>query len=367
MPNMKPDILSVVNKLTGAETEYGKAIRCPFHDERTPSLHIYDDGHWYCFGCNKFGDVYDFAGYFRYKDAWNAKDPNMFIDVVRFLENAECKTVKYDKYIEKDTGTELDRESAAVLRWICFTYHQALFSKKDPDAVSAKEYLNKRGYSDEIIKSLKIGYSGKNLLRKKSYSLSKDQRTDFFDKMRKLGLMKDDHEYYYNRIMFPNVTKEGEVINLTGRAVVNSKRRYLNIPKLKKDLYLIGMINPAYPVYLTESVTDTVTMWQLGFQTVATNGTALSKRMIASLDPFEDIRIVPQNDLPSINAAEKWCRLVPRCKIVLPNYVRDTQKDINDILKQEGGARALAKINRAAGKPMSFDEYAEIAVENLKK
>ncbi len=30
-------------------------IRCPAHDERVPSLHIYDD-HFYCFSCNRNGD-----------------------------------------------------------------------------------------------------------------------------------------------------------------------------------------------------------------------------------------------------------------------------------------------------------------------
>jgi DNA polymerase I-like protein with 3'-5' exonuclease and polymerase domains len=33
-------------------------ICCPFHDERTPSCHIYDD-HFYCFGCNARGDAVD--------------------------------------------------------------------------------------------------------------------------------------------------------------------------------------------------------------------------------------------------------------------------------------------------------------------
>lgn len=25
---------------------------CPFHEDRNPSLFVYPDGHWYCFGCN---------------------------------------------------------------------------------------------------------------------------------------------------------------------------------------------------------------------------------------------------------------------------------------------------------------------------
>lgn len=33
---------------------------CPFHDEATPSMRIYDD-HFYCFGCGKGGDVIKFT------------------------------------------------------------------------------------------------------------------------------------------------------------------------------------------------------------------------------------------------------------------------------------------------------------------
>ena len=33
-----------------------------FHDDHTPSLQLYDDGTWYCFGaCQEGGSIYDFA------------------------------------------------------------------------------------------------------------------------------------------------------------------------------------------------------------------------------------------------------------------------------------------------------------------
>ncbi len=36
----------------------GRALkgRCPFHEDRTPSFHVYDD-HYHCFGCGAHGDV----------------------------------------------------------------------------------------------------------------------------------------------------------------------------------------------------------------------------------------------------------------------------------------------------------------------
>ena len=34
--------------------------RCPFHDDRHPSMKLYDD-HYYCFGCQENGDVITFT------------------------------------------------------------------------------------------------------------------------------------------------------------------------------------------------------------------------------------------------------------------------------------------------------------------
>src|SRR3990167_9271773 len=33
--------------------------KCPFHSEKTASLKVYKD-HWYCFGCNEYGDTISF-------------------------------------------------------------------------------------------------------------------------------------------------------------------------------------------------------------------------------------------------------------------------------------------------------------------
>jgi CHC2 zinc finger/RepB DNA-primase from phage plasmid len=54
-----------VSVLTGQQVGRSRKITCPFHEDRTPSLHVYhrpEEG-WYCFGCNRHGHtVYDFAG-----------------------------------------------------------------------------------------------------------------------------------------------------------------------------------------------------------------------------------------------------------------------------------------------------------------
>ena len=53
---------------------------CPFHEEKTPSFHVYKDNHWYCFGCGKHGqNAIDFVV---------EKQKLTFTEAVRFLGGA---------------------------------------------------------------------------------------------------------------------------------------------------------------------------------------------------------------------------------------------------------------------------------------
>lgn len=52
-----------VTERYGSLIHRGNMICCPFHDDRTPSMKLYDD-HFYCFGCQKSGDVIDLAAQF---------------------------------------------------------------------------------------------------------------------------------------------------------------------------------------------------------------------------------------------------------------------------------------------------------------
>jgi CHC2 zinc finger len=51
-----------VRALAGVSPDRAGKIHCPFHEDRTPSLQLYEDGTWYCYGpCNAGGSIFDFA------------------------------------------------------------------------------------------------------------------------------------------------------------------------------------------------------------------------------------------------------------------------------------------------------------------
>ena len=53
-----------VTALTGQAVGRSRKVSCPFHEDRTPSFHVYEraDQGWYCFGCRRHGQTaYDLA------------------------------------------------------------------------------------------------------------------------------------------------------------------------------------------------------------------------------------------------------------------------------------------------------------------
>jgi len=50
-------------RLTGLRVGRSGKLRCLFHDDRSPSLHVYQEPErgWYCFGCGRGGSIYDLA------------------------------------------------------------------------------------------------------------------------------------------------------------------------------------------------------------------------------------------------------------------------------------------------------------------
>ncbi len=49
-----------VARFYGLQMNHSNMACCPFHDDKTPSLKIYDN-HYYCFGCGATGDCTDFT------------------------------------------------------------------------------------------------------------------------------------------------------------------------------------------------------------------------------------------------------------------------------------------------------------------
>jgi hypothetical protein len=73
-----------VQMLSGRAPASARKVACPFHDDRDPSLHMYDGGSFYCFGCRRGGTIYDFAAHL-----WFSGEPASALRGRRFIEVRE--------------------------------------------------------------------------------------------------------------------------------------------------------------------------------------------------------------------------------------------------------------------------------------
>src|SRR5258708_30158023 len=99
----KIDVVDEVG-LVVALRKSGKSLQghCPFHNERTPSFHVFPESQtWRCFGCQEGGDVFTFVGKQQVVD---------FPEALRYLaEKAGVSLVTYSS-----PNPERERETNAL-------------------------------------------------------------------------------------------------------------------------------------------------------------------------------------------------------------------------------------------------------------
>ncbi|MEO6181793.1 MAG: CHC2 zinc finger domain-containing protein, partial [Verrucomicrobiota bacterium] len=122
---------------------------CPFHKEKSPSFNV--NAHkqiFHCFGCHKGGDVFTFV-----KEYENIG----FADAVRRL--AERAHIVLE--VENNPGEQQARHIKDSLLQIHEQITQRWQAALANDAAGqiARDYLAKRGVSEEAIKLFRLGYA----------------------------------------------------------------------------------------------------------------------------------------------------------------------------------------------------------------
>ena len=175
---------------------------CPFHNEKTPSFRVNDDKRfYYCFGCGKGGDIFNFLQDYKnisFVEALKevAEENGLSIQTFDFNQNTEAK------------------EAKSLLGEVKNIFHNQL--KSTTGAQAFKYLTEKRKLSKEVIAAFEIGFSPKEGDFLLSYL------PDKIEALVKLGLVgKRDGGDFYNpfadRIMFPIHDIKGEVVGFGGR------------------------------------------------------------------------------------------------------------------------------------------------------
>lgn len=136
---------------------------CPFHNEKTPSFCIYPENNsFFCFGCNKGGDVISFVMGVENLD---------FAEAVKFLAQRAGMALPEDgadlsMSRLRTRILEINRESGRF-------YYSVLST---PEGKAGVEYFRRRGLDAKTVRHFGLGYSPEsgyaltNHLRKKGYT-----------------------------------------------------------------------------------------------------------------------------------------------------------------------------------------------------
>ncbi len=281
------DIIDVV----GARVPLKKAGReyqacCPFHNEKTPSFTVSPSKQFYhCFGCGAHGSAISFLmdyDHLEYVEAIEALARTAGVQVPR--EGAEDAPKR--KRISKTLYTLM--EEAA-------TWYQAQLPQFPP----AREYLQKRGLSAEIISRFGLGYApaGWDALGKQlaGYGAEKLLATGMAIQ-NEAGKV---YDRFRERIMFPIRDRRGRIIGFGGRVLGNDTPKYLNSPETEifhKGSELYGLYEARQHtrklerLLVVEGYMDVIALAQYDITyAVATLGTATTSEHVRQL-----FRVVPE-------------------------------------------------------------------------
>lgn len=265
---------------------------CPFHVEKTPSFSVSPDKQiFYCFGCQKGGNVFTFL---------MEHEKMAFVEAVRFLARRAGITIPERKM------TDSSREELEKLQYaqeVAMEYFKSvLYSDQYRNDVLGY-VMKKRRLSDDTIKLFQIGFAGSEWDGFLNHALKKG----FFPKeLAKAGLVvySEKHDKYFDRfrqrLMIPIFNLSGKPIAFGGRTLSKEEQaKYINSPETmlySKSNVLYGLnfsrqfIREKNEVIIVEGYFDFISLYQAGIRNVvASSGTAFTPQQARLLARFAEM------------------------------------------------------------------------------
>ena len=248
---------------------------CPFHQEKTPSLHVDPEkGLWHCFGCKVGGTVFNFV---------------MMMEGLNFREAALKLAGEVGVVVEiseEAAREDSERERAMnLLERVAAYYHEMLL--RSPLGQPGRDYLAARGISREVAERFRLGWApegGQALARKLQQAGFSVQEALACGVLMERG--SGVRDLLRARLVFPICDTQGRVLAFGGRTLGEAQPKYLNSPEsayYSKRMHLYGLNLARGPIsrkdeaVLVEGYFDVVSVHQAGVpRAVASLGTALT-------------------------------------------------------------------------------------------
>jgi DNA primase len=258
---------------------------CPFHNEKTPSFCVYPENNsFYCFGCNKGGDIVTFIMGVENLD---------FTEAVRFLAQRAGMTLP-----EEGADLSMSRLRTRILEINRESGRFYFGVLSTPEGKPGLDYLRRRGLDPKTIRRFGLGYSPDsgfalvNHLKKLGYTQEELVQSDMVRRSQKGHL----YDRYRGRVMFPIFDLRGNVVAFGGRILTDEKPKYLNTsdtPVYHKSSGLFAMNfakdSGSRQLILAEGYMDVIALHRAGFtNAIASLGTALTEEQARIIRRYAD-------------------------------------------------------------------------------
>ena len=273
--------------------------RCPWHDDRRPSLFVNPVRQsWKCWVCDIGGDVFSFV---------MQREGVEFVEALRLLADRAGIELAAQKQQNIQPGSAQDKKTLyQAMQWAADEFHHCLLNSDLAEA--AQRYLEKRQINQHSIEQFKIGFAPDQWDWLK-------QRSPFSEEVLiATGLLaasdnSKSYERFRGRIIFTINDIQSRPIAFGGRvlpeiAVREEKERgrppakYINSPETRlfsKSETLFGLdcardaVAKQRNMIIVEGYTDVIGAWQAGLENVvAVLGTALNDRHIRLIRRYAD-------------------------------------------------------------------------------
>lgn len=251
------EVISLFIKLK--QSGLGFFANCPFHEEKTASFYVNKNKQkFYCFGCQKHGDIITFLMLFKKIN---------FLDALTYI-------IKKEKI---GTPVNLKNNNNNLFYKLNKNLIKEFFKKK-----YIYDFLSSRGISYESIIKFKLGYINDK------FTTNKEILKQLYQNKKVITFK------FFNRILFPITNLNGEIIALAGRSLSNKiKPKYIN--SLDSDFFskkktLYGLYDAIKTkkhldyIIIVEGYIDVIRLSQNGItNVVALMGTSVSKEHLILL------------------------------------------------------------------------------------
>ena len=280
---------------------------CPFHTEKTPSFTVSAEKQMYhCFGCGKGGNLFTFV---------------MEMEKVSFVEAVRSLAAKAGITIPEETKPQTEEQSEAerlydVCRFAGMQFYKNLTETEE--GKFALEYVHKRGFTDETIRTFGVGYSKNSWDAFVQLAVAEGFKQE---ELIKAGLARkredgSPYDYFRGRAMFPIFSATGRVIGFGARKILEDDSiagKYINSPETpiyNKSRVLFGLFHAKEAIrqedtaLMVEGYADLISLYQAGIKNVvASSGTALTEEQVALLGRYsKNLTLVYDGDSAGSNA-----------------------------------------------------------------